>query len=296
MERVRVDLHVHTTASDGRRTPQQVVAEACARGLDAIAVTDHDTTAGVAAARQAAAGTGLFVVPGVELSVDFAGELHILGLFVDVDNAEFSAAMARLRQGRLRRVEKIVARLNALGVPLALSDVMAQMRGDSVGRGHVAYAMVAKKLARDTDEAFARYLEIGRPAYVPNARLSLAQALGLLQRTGALSVWAHPMKTATQQQVLVPLYEQMKRLGLGGVECFHPSADAQQTRMLERWCLRDGLFVTGGSDWHDKAGGVPLGWVADRYDVTRYDPAAAQRIAHHARFFEKSDGKVNQEP
>ena len=279
-----LDLHVHTTASDGKKSPADVVKTALELGLDAIAITDHDTVGGVEEAHRAAEGTPLFVVPGVELSIDFAGELHILGLFADAENEKFRQTMARLLHGRQSRARRIVEKLNDVGVPLLWDDVQKQAGGESVGRAHVAYALVQRGFVRDTDEAFAKYLERGKCAYVANERLSLDEALTLLKESGALSVWAHPMKTAQDQPTLRTLYEHMKTLGLGGMECFHPSAAPGESKMLERWCAQDGLLITGGSDWHDKPGGVPLGWPANVYDAEKYIPHLREHLAKKERF------------
>ncbi|MBP3371566.1 MAG: PHP domain-containing protein [Clostridia bacterium] len=281
-----IDLHNHTTASDGRQTPTQLVQMALAKGLNAIAITDHDTTSGVKEAVEAAKGTDLFVIPGVELSIDFAGELHMLGLFLDIDNDEFVTTMQTLRDGRVKRTERMVQKLNDLGFPLTMDDVYLHAKGETVGRGHVARALAAKGYVKSANEAFEKYLAYGACAYVPNARLSLEEAIRLLRRIGAVAVWAHPMQTARDQMTLHALYEEMKSYGLCGMECFHPSASAGEARMLEKWCMQDGLCVTAGTDFHDHPNGAPFGWAADQLDVNKYDKTAAQKILSHQRWIE----------
>lgn len=280
-----IDLHNHTTASDGRQTPTQLVQMALEKGLHAIAITDHDTTSGVKEAVEAAKGTDLWVIPGVELSIDFAGELHMLGLFLDVDNEEFVSVMQNLRGGRVKRTERMVEKLNQIGLPLSMDDVYLHAKGETVGRGHVARALAAKGLVKSADEAFKKYLAYGAVAYVPNARLSLEEAILLLRRIGAAAVWAHPMQTARDQMTLHALYNEMKSYGLCGMECFHPSANDAEARMLERWCMVDRLAVTAGTDFHDHPNGAPFGWAADKLDVNKYDAAAGEKILSHTRWF-----------
>jgi predicted metal-dependent phosphoesterase TrpH len=264
-----VDLHAHSTASDGAASPSDLVSAAGQAGLSAIALTDHDTVAGVRAAATAAAAAGLRLVWGVELSaVDAAGETHLLGLHLtDLDLID--ARLAELRDMRRARAERIVQRLNALGVRIAMEDVLAQAAGGAIGRPHVARALVAKGVAPDVRLAFDRYLAAGRPAFVPKEKLSLADAIAIVHRAGGLAVLAHPGASATSERL-----KALAALGLDGVEVRHPSHDdAEATRILAL-TERLGLVPSGGSDWHGQADGlralgamrVPAEWL-ERQDA-----------------------------
>lgn len=241
-----VDLHTHSTASDGARAPEDVVAAAAAAGLAAIALTDHDTLAGVERARAAAAGGGaLRVVAGAELSaVEGNREVHLLALHVErVDDLE--RALAVFRDARLERAAQMVERLNALGVPVTLDAVLAEAGSGAVGRPHVARALVAGKFVGDLREAFDRYLANGRPAHVEKHRLSLADAIRLAHDAGGIAVLAHPGPEGTRARI-----EELTRLGLDGVEVRHPGHSAEDTARLGALADHFGLVKSGGSDWH----------------------------------------------
>jgi predicted metal-dependent phosphoesterase TrpH len=259
-----VDLHSHSTASDGAATPSALVAAARQAGLGAIAVTDHDTVAGVREAVAAAAGTGVRLVPGVELSaVDASGETHLLGLHL-ADLDALDARLAELRDMRRKRAERIVQRLNALGVRVTMDDVLEQAAGGAIGRPHVARALIAHGWASDVRSAFDRYLAAGRPAYVPKERLSLADAIGMVHRAGGIAVLAHPGACATTERLKALL-----ALGLDGVEVRHPSHDDAEVSRLLALTERLGLLPSGGSDWHGQPDGsralgvmrVPSEWL-----------------------------------
>jgi predicted metal-dependent phosphoesterase TrpH len=264
-----VDLHAHSTASDGAAPPAGLVAAARQAGLAAIALTDHDTVAGVREAVAAVAGNGLRVVPGVELSaVDASGETHLLGLHLaDLDSLE--ARLAELRDMRRTRAERIVQRLNALGVRVMMEDVLAQAAGGAIGRPHVARALIAKGWAGDVRTAFDRYLAAGRPAFVPKDRLSLADAIGMVHRAGGVAVLAHPGASATLERL-----KALAALGLDGVEVRHPSHDDAEIGRILSLTERLGLLPSGGSDWHGQPDGsralgvmrVPSEWL-ERQDA-----------------------------
>lgn len=264
-----VDLHSHSTASDGAATPAALVAAARQAGLAAIALTDHDTVAGVRAAVAAAEGSGLRVVPGVELSaVDASGETHLLGLHL-ADLQSLDARLAELRDMRRTRAERIVQRLNALGVRVTMEDVLEQAAGGAIGRPHVARALIANGWAGDIRTAFDRYLGAGRPAFVAKDRLSLADAIGMVHRAGGVAVLAHPGASATPDRL-----KALAALGLDGVEVRHPSHDDAEIGRILVLTERLGLLPSGGSDWHGQPDGsralgvmrVPREWL-DRQDA-----------------------------
>ena len=260
-----VDLHVHSTASDGSRPPADVVAAAKRAGLSAIALTDHDTVGGIDEATRAGLVQGVRVVPGIELSaVEGDVETHILGLHLS-DTREMEATLAGLRDMRRTRAERIVLRLNELGVRVELAAVLEQAAGGAIGRPHVARAMIAEGWAVDFRDAFDRYLGNGRPAYVPKERLAIVDAISLIHRAGGLAVLAHPAQGGTRERI-----EAFVRDGIDGVEVRHPSHSSEDIARLSALVDYFGLVPSGGSDWHGAADGnrtlgtmrVPAEWLA----------------------------------
>ena len=274
-----VDLHTHSTASDGSLPPARVAAAAHAAGLGAIALTDHDTLAGVAEARQAGLALGLRVVAGTELSVVLDDrEIHLLALHLDHPEP-LEAELAELREARRGRAARIVERLNALGVPLSVDAVLAEAGGGAIGRPHVARAMVAGGWVRDVREAFDRYLGSGRPAHVEKRRLDAADAIRMVHECGGLAIFAHPAATGTRERI-----DRLARLGMDGVEVFHPSHSAEDVARLRTLTAHFGLVPSGGSDWHGAAEGPRvIGAMRVPADVLeRQDALVAERTARRA--------------
>jgi hypothetical protein len=246
-----VDLHAHTTASDGLATPEALVAAAIAADLAAVAVTDHDTVAGVRAAQRAAAGSGLEVVAGIELScADDRREVHLLGLCL-ADLAPMDGALADARSARETRGAEMVDRLNALGIPVTMAMVAAEAGDGNVGRPHVARAVVAGGWCSTVREVFDKYLGDGRPACVDRPKLSLADAIALVHRAGGVALWAHAGSEGTREKVM-----RYVAFGLDGLEVRHPSHNAADVERLARFADEFGLVRSGGSDWH----GEPETW------------------------------------
>ncbi|MGE5730359.1 MAG: PHP domain-containing protein [Gemmatimonas sp.] len=259
-----VDLHAHSTASDGSRAPADVVREAKRIGLAAIALTDHDTVAGIAEATSMAEELGVRVVPGVELSaVEGDVETHILGLHLS-DTRELEAKLIALREMRRTRAERMVQRLNELGVRIDFAAVLEQAAGGAIGRPHVARAMIAEGWAVDFRDAFDRYLGNGRPAYVGKDRLAVSEATALIHRAGGLAVLAHPSHSGTRERIAA-FVEQ----GMDGIEVRHPSHSAEDIARLAALVEHFSLVPSGGSDWHGSADGprtlgmmrVPAEWL-----------------------------------
>ncbi len=241
----RADLHTHTNASDGEHSPEELVALARDRGLDVLALTDHDTTAGVGRALAAAREAGdLELIPGVELSTDVPGyEIHILGYFVDWQNPEFLDMLDQFREGRIGRAEKMVAKLNEMGVPVSFERVREIAGDGAIGRPHVARAMLEAGHVSTVQEAFDRYLANDKPAYVPHFSLPPPEAVRFLRRTKAIPVLAHP-RGITQ---FIP---ELLSAGLLGLECYYAEYDERQQRELIGLAKQYGLIATGGSDFH----------------------------------------------
>jgi predicted metal-dependent phosphoesterase TrpH len=259
-----VDLHMHSTASDGSRPPGDVVREAKRIGLLAIALTDHDTIDGLPEALATGRELGVRVVPGIELSaVEGDVETHILGLHLG-ETRELEARLIALREMRRSRAERIVQRLNDLGVRIELAAVLEQAAGGAIGRPHVARAMIAEGWAVDFRDAFERYLGNGKAAYVAKDRLAVADAIGLIHSAGGLAVLAHPGWGGTRERI-----EQFVREGIDGVEVRHPGHSSEDIARLGALVEHFSLVPSGGSDWHGAAEGprtlgmmhVPYEWL-----------------------------------
>jgi predicted metal-dependent phosphoesterase TrpH len=260
-----VDLHAHSTASDGSRAPADVVREAKRIGLHAIALTDHDTLDGIAEAVATGIQLGVRVVPGIELSaVENDVETHILGLHLS-DMRQMEAQLVALREMRRSRATRIVQRLNELGVRIEFSAVLEQAAGGAIGRPHVARAMIAEGWAVDFRDAFDRYLGNGRPAFVSKDRLAVRDAIGLIHAAGGLAILAHPAQGATRERIAAFAAE-----GMDGVEVRHPSHSAEDMARILALVEHFSLVPSGGSDWHGAAEGprvlgmmkVPADWLA----------------------------------
>ena len=263
-EGLHVDLHAHSTASDGSKSPTAVVAAAKAAGLAAVALTDHDTMDGVAEAVAAADTFGIRVVPGVELSAtDDEREVHLLGLHIQRQSA-IEESLRAFRERRRARAIQIVAKLSEQGVPISFEDVLARAGDAAIGRPHVARVLIDGGWARDSRDAFDRYLGAGRPAYVPKHRLSVGDAIALVHAGGGLAVVAHPGPDGRRETI-----ERFAALGLDGVEVRHPGHTAEDTNRLATLTEFFGLVPSGGSDWHGAMEGprvlgvmrVPLSWL-----------------------------------
>ncbi len=259
-----VDLHAHSTASDGTATPTGAVEAAHRAGVVALALTDHDTLAGVAEAQVAADRLGLRLVPGVELSVHQDGtEVHLLGLHIR-DVVGLQEELEAIRDQRRLRAIAMVERLASAGAPIAFEAVLAASGGGAIGRPHVARALVAAGHVKDQREAFDRFLAFGRPAYVDKARLEIADGIAMIHRAGGLAVIAHPGAEGRRERI-----EPLVPLGLDGLEVRHPSHTAEDVKRLDALARHFGLVVSGGSDWHGAMQGprvlgamrVPEAWL-----------------------------------
>ncbi len=241
---LRVDLHTHSTASDGELTPAELVRLALERGLGTIALTDHDSVAGIDAAQHAARGTPLQVIPGVELSADVEkGEVHVLGYFIDWHDAGFESMLVKFRDGRYGRAEKMARKLTALGAPISFERVK-EIAGDaSIGRPHVAQALLEAGHVATVTEAFDKYIGRMGPAYVERFRLTPEDAVALILRAGGVPVLAHPREVTHWVEPLV-------KAGLLGLEVHYGMYDDLTRAELARLARQSGLIATGGSDFH----------------------------------------------
>ena len=259
-----VDLHTHSTASDGTLLPELVIEAAARCGLKALALTDHDTIGGIPAAREAGERLGIRVITGVELSAfQNDHEVHVLALHLSHLDA-LNKRLEDLRASRFTRAEKIVEKLNALGIPITLDEVLQQSNGGAVGRPHVARALIARGVVHDFRDAFMRYLGGNGSAFVPKDKLSIEDAIAIAHDAGALAIWAHPGDGGRREQL-----EPLVAAGLDGVEIRHPSHSGEDIKRLQALTDFFGLVPSGGSDWHGASEGprrlgimnVPSEWL-----------------------------------
>jgi hypothetical protein len=276
-----VDLHTHSTASDGILPPEQVIEAAHRCGLSALALTDHDTIGGVEAARAAGARLGIRVIPGVELSAfHHDHEVHVLALHLTHLEA-LQRRLGELRVLRHTRAQKIVDKLNLLGIPLTIDEVLEQSNGGAVGRPHVARALIARGVVHDFRDAFMRYLGGAGSAFVPKERLSIEDAIAIAHEAGALAIWAHPGDAGRRDRV-----EPLIAAGLDGLEIRHPSHSPEDIKRLQALTDFFGLVPSGGSDWHGANEGprrlgnmnVPYSWL-ERQDEKRASATASPSIS-----------------
>jgi hypothetical protein len=247
-----IDLHAHTLCSDGSVSPSQLVALAHSQGARAIAITDHDTVAGLVEGRRAAEPLGIEFINGIEISAEHSpGTMHILGYCIDAESPALASKLNELRSARNDRNPKIAARLQALGLDIGYDDVMRLAGNEVVGRPHFARLMVERGYAQSIKDAFDRFLAKGASAYVEKARLSPAESIALIHEAGGVAVLAHPY------QLNLPSYEEVEQLvrelaamGLDGIEAIYSRHSPVARDLYAQMAARHGLLVTGGSDYH----------------------------------------------
>jgi predicted metal-dependent phosphoesterase TrpH len=241
-----VDLHSHTTASDGALSPRELVRLAARNRVRVLAITDHDSTEGLPEAIEEAARHGIDVVPGLEINTDVPGaEVHVLGYYVDWEADWFQDFLREQRAERTARVHRIVERLTELGMPMTADEVFAICREGSPGRPHVAQAMVNRGYVKSVREAFDRWLRTGGPANVSRRRLAPVDAVAVIRRAGGVPVLAHP--GLADRDAMIP---ELVEAGLAGIETYYPEHSVAQVNAYRELCDRLGLVATGGSDYH----------------------------------------------
>jgi predicted metal-dependent phosphoesterase TrpH len=245
---LRVDLHLHSTASDGRLSPAELVRKAAAEGLAVIALTDHDTVGGIAAAVEAAlAFPALRLIPGIEISTDVPeGEVHILGYFIDYTDVNLLAALEKMRNSRWERGRAMATRLGELGYPLDWERVLEIAGDGTIGRPHIAQAMLERGYIKSFQEAFEKYIGYDCPAYVEREKVTPSGAVDMVIKTGGLPVLAHPLTVPEPEEMAASL----KKAGLIGIEAYYRSYTAEDIERLVNIANRYNLIATGGSDFH----------------------------------------------
>ncbi|MDD5339285.1 MAG: PHP domain-containing protein [Dehalococcoidales bacterium] len=244
----QVDLHFHSTASDGKHTPAELVKKAAEKGLKVISLTDHDSIEGVAPALEAAkAYPDLTLIPGVEISTDLPdGEAHILGYFIDYNDPDFKKELARFRDSRTGRGKRMVEKLNELGAKIEWSRVQEIAGDGSIGRPHVAQAMLEKRFVKTFEEAFERYIGHGAPAYVEREKMTPQEAVKLILRAKGIPVLAHPFTVKDPEAMAKAL----KEAGLMGIEAYYKDNTPAVTNSTLELAQKYGLIATGGTDYH----------------------------------------------
>lgn len=244
------DLHLHTTASDGIFAPAQVVFKAQNENVNCLAITDHDTMSGIQEAREQAEALNITLIPAVEISTrENNRDVHILGYGVNPESERLQDLFREIRDERRNRFRAIGKRLEELHLPIPTEEILAQT-GESVGRPHAARAMIKAGYVQDIAEAFDKYLEKGRPAYVKRKEHNPSEVIALLRQENAVPVLAHPTLLRLSAEMFLPLLRQWIDSGLMGLEVYHP-ANRSDYRSLEKTALNHRLLITGGSDFHD---------------------------------------------
>ena len=244
----KIDLHIHSTASDGRFSPAEVVRKSAEAGLTVMAITDHDTVDGIAPALEAAKDfPGLKVIPGVEINTDVPkGEAHVLGYFIDYTDLKLQTNLENMRNSRVERAKKMMAKLKSLGLPIKWERVREIAGSGSVGRPHIAQAMLEKGYIASIKEAFNKYIGWGGPAYVEREKMTPGEAVELILQAKGLPVLAHPLTINSPETMVIEL----KAAGLIGIEVYYGGYTTEEIGQLVNLALKYELITTGGSDFH----------------------------------------------
>lgn len=256
------DLHVHTFYSDSTFSPEEVVACACDKGLDGIAICDHDSVDGIAPCRKLGQDMGIEIIPGIELTVEKTDtEIHILGYFMDYEEGWLVKKLKEMQKARVERMRKMVDKLNAEGIGVRAEDVMKASGRGTVGRLHLAQAMLRTGKVPSFKDAFDKYIGFGRPCYVSSMRFTPKEAIEILMKAGGVPVLAHPYVSGTDEYI-----PELVGYGLRGIEVYHTDHKPSMVRRYESLAKEYGLIPTGGSDCHGLGKGrVLLGGVRVPY-------------------------------
>ena len=251
MYQMKIDLHVHSTASDGKLTPEELVDYSIEKGLAGFALTDHDTTDGIAAAQRAAKRKGIEFIPGVEISSIWEpGQLHVLGYFIQPENPVLRNALSMMQKARNERNPQMIKLLNELGFMITLDDVKSMTSGSVIGRPHIAHALLKAGYIQDYREAFEKYISPGMPAYIPKERMEPAEAVRIIKSAGGIPVIAHPKFWGYNGIELEKKIEELKEIGFEGIEAIYSDHTEEEIEYFTCLGKKLGLIITGGSDFH----------------------------------------------
>ena len=275
---MKLDLHIHTTDSDGTDTPTRVVERAHELGFAAVAITDHDTLGGVTEGMEAGRRVGLRVIPGCEISAGGVSEVHVLGYGL-TPGCGIDDMLTEMREERYLRMERMIEKLSEVGVEIDFETVRGYTNGP-LGRAHLARALLERGYVESIRDAFSRYLAPGAVAYVPRRKLETRSVIAMIRDCGGVPVVAHPGRSCSDTFWLEECLRAWKKKGLMGVEAYHPAHGLSMARALDRMARRNGLLVTGGSDYH---GGIKLqdlgdglvGWKRMEQDYKALESAIA---------------------
>lgn len=246
-----IDLHVHTTASDGQYTPAQIIQKAAEKNLKAIAITDHDTVAGLEEAKTEADKQNITFVPGTELNINFpTGEFHLLGLGFTHISDSLKNILESLVHNREIRNEQIIKKINEIGIPLTMEELKADFPNTVIGRPHLADELIKYKAVKTKQQAFDKYLAKGRPCYVNRIAANLDEAIIAIKESGGVPVIAHPMSLYLSWGKLPDALKDFYDRGVAGLEAFHPGARVTECLRLEELGRKIGYFITASSDFH----------------------------------------------
>ncbi len=246
-----IDLHTHSSCSDGTHSPAELIREAVRKNLSAIALTDHDTLDGLDVAERTADETGIRFIRGVELSIECSrGELHLLGLNLSHSTEKLENRLVELRKERENRNFLIIEKMNADGISVTMEEIKKLSNGKVIGRPHFALYLINTGICRNMTEAFNKYLKRGQPYYKAKNKIALEEAVELIRESGGSPVVAHPLSLHTNWEEIEENFIKWKNLGIPGVETLHPSAGRSRTLRLEELAKKYGMFCTAGSDFH----------------------------------------------
>ena len=246
-----VDLHMHTTHSDGSYLPRDLVRYAKEKRLRCISVTDHDTMSSYEECADEAKKLGIELIPGIEISAQFEpGTLHILGFFLDRNHSELKVTLEDIQKARRERNPQIVERLNRIGIPITLDEIRAESGGKQIGRPHFARVLLKKGVVKSMQEAFDKYLAKGKSGYVDKRRLSPSESIRQIRQAGGIAVIAHPKQMRLEENELTNEIGQLVEQGLGGLEAYNSCQNRHEAGLYKRIAKRFNLLVTGGSDFH----------------------------------------------
>ncbi|TCK97792.1 hypothetical protein EDC19_0194 [Natranaerovirga hydrolytica] len=246
-----IDLHVHSNASDGTMSPEEIIAYAKEKKLSAIALTDHDTISGISSAKKAGEEHNIEVISGIEFSTQYNHkDIHILGLFIDENNTDFQEKLSEFVASRNNRNDIIIKKLNDLGVDIGKKDLLEQSPDGVITRAHFAKVLKNKGYIKEIKDAFTKYIGDGCPAFVPRSKVTPEDAIKLTEQANGIAVLAHPLLYGLSEKELIQLIEHLIPMGLKGIEAIYSLHTLEEQSKLRRLARKYGLLITGGSDFH----------------------------------------------